>query len=501
MELDIRAEPKIKGDSLVVKSSINLYKSVPFGRLTLEECEDLFRQRIEALSIIEKADLHGEKAALLANAFRGIKSYIYKTNCIINNAKDEQQRKQDQYSHMLVRMYCIHHSNLWDWFKTCERKLLNYRLMDHMASLSGRQLEMILRTFDFNFERVTATEINQLCKERLVGWSKRDIYDRENLDIFKVKFTDALRFIARRSVSLKAGYALMTRYEMISVVCDAFERHLDNELKWARQHLNVGLFQTQQLLECLDAVYLEHQERIDEENRRAKRNQNGIARNPHTIDINDLELNVKNHYPPCMRYMHEALMKDSHLKHQARLCYGTFLRSGGVDMDSAIEFWRREFTKKIANDKFDRDYKYNIRHLYGREGHKKALSCFSCDKIINDNAPGPSEKHGCPFKHFDDTHLRGMLIDHGLKSVDIESIMTVRSNKEYKEACTAYFKYSRGHEPSETIKNPIHFYYESQRLANRPPKDQKHEEAMFDDDMDGHMIEAAESVKMVDTPE
>lgn len=462
MEFDIKPSVGIKGDTFSSKSIINLYKSVPFGQLTLEECEDLFRQRIEALSIMEKADLFGGNLSVLANSLREIKSYVYKTNCILQNAKDEQQRKLDQYSHMLARMYCIYHPNLWEWFKSCERKLLHYRLKDHMACLSGKQLEEILHSFNFNFERVFGAEFNELTKEGLVGW-KRDIAS----DTFKVRFTDALRFVGKRAVSLKGGFAFLSRFEIISVVCDAFERHLDNELKFARQHLDVGLFQTQQLLDCLNAVYLEHREIIEDEERRARKNDGDTSRNPYSIDINDLESTVKLHYPPCMRYMHEALIKDSHLKHQARLYYGTFLKSGGVDMDTAIEFWRREFTKKIDNDKFDRNYKYNIRHIYGREGHKKSLTCFSCDKIINDNAPGPSEKHGCPFRHFDDANLRAMLIDHGLKSVDIESIMIVRNNKEYKLACSEYFKFSKGDLPSEPIKNPIHFFYESKRFANR----------------------------------
>jgi DNA primase large subunit len=34
----------------------------------------------------------------------------------------------------------------------------------------------------------------------------------------------------------------------------------------------------------------------------------------------------RNHYPMCMRHLHDALRRDRHLKHYARLQYGLFLK-------------------------------------------------------------------------------------------------------------------------------------------------------------------------------
>jgi len=477
MEIDTtyKATRDIALEVPTVNKSINLYKTPPFGQLTLEECEDLFRQRLEALTIIEKSS----DLSTLASAFRDIKSHVYKSNCILLRANDAHQSRLDHYSHMLMRMYSIYNPNLWDWFKTCEKQLLYFRLRDQVSSLSGSQLATILTGFNFEFQRVIGAELCELHKDNLLGWAKRD----KEVDIFKVKFTYALKFIAKRSVALKDGFAFLTRFDIISVICDVFEKHLENELIFARQHFDIT--RAQQLLDSLTIVHLDFQDKIEEEKLRAKRLDNGEHQSPYVIDLNNVEELVKQHYPPCMRYMHEALMEDHHLKHQARLYYGAFLRSGGVDMDSAIEFWRKEFTKKIASDKFERDYKYNIRHLYGREGHKKALSCFSCDKIINDNPPGPSEKHGCPFRHFDDQHLRAMLVKHNLKDVDIESIFISRNSKEYRSACSDYFKFTRGHPPVEMIKNPIHFYYESMRRARQPietlePKNEDNDDEFMD---------------------
>lgn len=468
MELDIKPKlDNIKQVHHVSATNINLYNKVPFGQLTLEECEDLFRQRIEALSVLERTNDSDDKVQIISNSLKEIKSHIYKSNCLTIRAHDANQQRLDQFSHMLARLYCIYNPNLWDWFKNCEKRFLRYRLR-HDYNPTSDQLETILTSFQFDFKRVRSEELSELKKKNIIGWNWKE---RNHEEVFKVSFTKALRFIARRAVALQDGYAFLTRNEIISIVCDVFDEHLDNELKFARQHLNFNNVQVQYLIEALDIVYYDYKDKIDEDKRRNRTNKDVENQNPYRIDVNDIEHAVKNHFPPCIRYLHESLVQDHHLRHNGRLIYGTFLRSGGVDMDQAIEFWRREFTKKIPNDKFERDYKYNIRHLYGREGHKKALSCFSCDKIINDNPPGPSDKHGCPFKHFDETNVKGMLSKHGLKEVDIESIMTHVTSKDPKLACCNYFKFSKGEYPTEPIKNPIHFYYESKRLENRPKEE------------------------------
>lgn len=450
-------------------ATINFYRTPPFGQLTLEECEDLFRQRLEALHIMEKTkDSAVNNISLISNMLRDIKSYVYKTNCIITRRDDPQQRKLDHFSHMLARMYCMQNQNLWSWFKSHERKLLYYRLKDQSGSISGNRLDAILKSFNFDFERILGVELSHLYQEKLVGWSSNS-GERDIPDLFKVDFTHALNYVARRSVLVKDGYAYLTRYEIITVICDIFDKHLEAELKYARQHLDTSQPQVQHLLEALSMVYLDFNEKVEESRRLARRADCSDQQNPFKIDIDNLDEALRRHYPPCMRYMHESLIEDHHLKHQARLYYGAFLRSGGVDLDSAIEFWRREFTKKLPNERFERDYKYNIRHLYGREGHKKALSCFTCDKIIKDNAPGPSEKHGCPFKHFDETNLRKLLNKYGVGLVDIESIVQQTKDKQYREACSSYFKSSRGDSLPEPVRTPIQFYYESLRFLNRPP--------------------------------
>lgn len=56
-------------------------------------------------------------------------------------------------------------------------------------------------------------------------------------------------------------------------------------------------------------------------------------------------------FPLCMRSIHNRLRGDHHLRHFARRQYGLFLKGIGMSLESQIEFFRAEFTKKLDSDK------------------------------------------------------------------------------------------------------------------------------------------------------
>lgn len=78
---------------------------------------------------------------------------------------------------------------------------------------------------------------------------------------------------------------------------------------------------------------------------------------------------VRQHAPMCMRNLHESLHSNGHLRHYGRLQYNLFLKDIGLPLKEALIFWRRSF-RSMSDDKFNKEYKYNIRHGYGLEGKR-----------------------------------------------------------------------------------------------------------------------------------
>lgn len=54
-------------------------------------------------------------------------------------------------------------------------------------------------------------------------------------------------------------------------------------------------------------------------------------------------------------------------------------------MEEALHFWRQEFAPKTPPDAFNKEYAYNVRHNYGKEGGRKDYTPYSCVKIITTN--------------------------------------------------------------------------------------------------------------------
>jgi DNA primase large subunit len=84
----------------------------------------------------------------------------------------------------------------------------------------------------------------------------------------------------------------------------------------------------------------------------------------HAKDIDSLA--GSGHFPLCMSNLATHLKADGHLKHFGRLQFGLFLKGCGLPLEEALVYWRKAFYK-LAEDKFQKEYAYNIRYNYGRE--------------------------------------------------------------------------------------------------------------------------------------
>lgn len=109
-----------------------------------------------------------------------------------------------------------------------------------------------------------------------------------------------------------------------------------------------------------------------------------------------------------MMSVYKRLCDTSHLFYDGREQLGRFLRGIGLSMEGSLEFFQNQFTRKISIDKFNKEYAYNIRYMYGKEGRRVPLPAHSCSALIR-MRPSGEQCHGCPFAYMRDTELQGLL--------------------------------------------------------------------------------------------
>jgi DNA primase large subunit len=109
-------------------------------------------------------------------------------------------------------------------------------------------------------------------------------------------------------------------------------------------------------------------------------------------------------------------------------------------MEDALLFFQRHFSN-ITGEQFQKEYAYNIRHMYGREGKRATYTPYSCSRIVLGNAPSAGEHHGCPYKHYDGQHLGQLLQKLSIgTSKDRLEILSLTKSQQYQLACTKHFQ-------------------------------------------------------------
>lgn len=90
-----------------------------------------------------------------------------------------------------------------------------------------------------------------------------------------------------------------------------------------------------------------------------------------------------------MQYLHAWLINISWRIQNVQEPKKPTLKFGWKNCSCRVSF--QFFTTRFQ---FDKQYSYNIRHNYGKEGKRADYTPYSCNKIIMSNAPGPGDNHG-----------------------------------------------------------------------------------------------------------
>jgi DNA primase large subunit len=345
------------------------------------------------------------------------------------------ERQKDHYSHFILRLAFSGTEDLRRRFARVETMLFKLR----SETDDGKEHRAFVDSLHFEWELVSDDEKQQLRDQLLAvtpGPGPR-ILEEENW--FKVDWTRVPEMVEHRSVFLKQGLAYVPMREQSSMILTEFTNRLDKALQRTSQALP-GLDEDDRLSPILnhlaknfatpDAAFSESDAAVP-----------GAPINASNID------SLSQHFPLCMKNLHNTLRKNSHLKHFGRLQYTLFLKGIGLSLEDCLVFWRHSF-RLITDDTFNKEYKYNVRHSYGDVGgdsnrRGRGYSPYSCQKILTEHPPGPGEAHGCPYRHFSIDNLTVMLQATGVTERDvIKGVKEDVEKKRYHIACNRVFEWA-----------------------------------------------------------
>lgn len=356
----------------------------------------------------------------------------------------DMERMKDHVSHFVLRLAFCRSEDLQRRFVRAETVL--FRLRFDTDDTSER--EQFLRTLDLDWQTVTQEEKEDHKGDLLAATpsnSTRALSTAEwNAEaFFKVPWTKVPDLVEKRKVFLQGGVAWVPMREQSSLVLAEFSNRLEKELEFTARSLP-RLDEDDRLVPLLNHLslgFLADLSSSCHNSSTAMVGEDGQAVEVRATMVNAL---VKKHAPMCMRQLGQTLEERKHLKHQARLQFGLFLKEIGLGVEQAMLFWRRSFAN-MTDDKFSKEYRYNIRYNYGLEGKRVDCPARSCARIITQDTPGPQDTHGCPFRHYSTSSLSAALsLNYRLSSQQNSEILANVKDNHYHVACTRLFEITHG---------------------------------------------------------
>lgn len=416
----------------------NLYRVPPTEDVTLEELEQLAMKRIAVLREFETLHACGgdamQKQKRAQQILQGQGRDFYR-NPILDNI-----------SHFILRLAYCKTQQLQEWFKAQEVAFLRARL-DEYSNLDG-----FIAENELPGTKVTLDELEEVWPDIRQLLPDVDHARSHVGSFFRVHFTQVLDLVRNKRVVLRAGQAYVHKTNLCSVITKSFREELGRALAIAKRATPlVHEMESDRLFPFFNGL----SERYA--NNSKWKSEIGIS--PEDID----ELS-KSHFPLCMKYTHEKLREQHHLRHGGRMQYGLFLKGIGLKLEDALRFWRTEFSKSMPVEKFDKAYAYNVRHNYGQEGKRTNYTPYGCHKIITSSHPGVGDHHGCPFRHFDPSNLRSYLMNKcNTKREFADEIIDLVQGQHYQIACKKYFQltHPRAWEEINPINHPNQYFTDS----------------------------------------
>lgn len=425
---------------------MSFYSTPPNLGISLESFEEWAIDRLRVLSKIQQLQLNGRTG--LKDLEASLKPVLDKSlnlgsNRQVSDSETQKQRQKDHYSHYILRLVYCRTPELRKEFVEREKILFRYRLSQEDAS----EREAFINSLDFEWEKVEYEEYEDVRPFlEAVSRDKGDMMSRDTSYV-KVDWQKVADLVDSRRVFLKGGKVYVPASLQQNLVVNEFESRLSSAMESAAMVLS-RLDESTRLMPILDHLA---QFGVTETYQKNEALDGKVG--PSNID------SVVKHMPLCMSQLHMTLRQKNHLKHDGRFQYGLFIKGLGFSVDEALQFWREAF--KVTDDKFNKEYQYNILHNYGLKGSGKNYAPKDCKSIISNNPPANSELvHGCPYRSLRPEELVNRLKNMGIEDrMELNKIQDQVKNTNFHGACTRVLELThQGLKVEEAVQHPNDYF-------------------------------------------
>jgi len=314
----------LNGSKVSFMSDFNSYKNNLF--LVLYYLDNL------ATSHVKSSDIYNQKLAeYLRKNYQG---FLLKNSNEPTEAELE-WRKRDHISHFILRLAYSRSEDLRQWFIEKELDLFKFRF----SREDSASVQQFLLINSMTYSPISEEEKEKHSDNLLMCGFELTKASLKTTSFYKVAFTEVLNLVRSRKVFLSAGFAFVSQSNFVSIMSTKFRENLSHQLTLTLRALP-QLEEKDRILPILrsfskEAVSTAYDQKANEGN----------------VEVKDIEHLSKESFPLCMRQLHDHLKDAHHLRYNGRMQYGLFLKGIGVTLESAIKFWRNEFTKGMSLDK------------------------------------------------------------------------------------------------------------------------------------------------------